>query len=92
MRRTTLTIEGHSYVLAQGTETATLKASAEEAVVAGGKFVDLTVVGNIAVSVLVSPGVAIVITTQEVPDDPRDTGHLSEPYSDDNAWDIADLF
>ena len=92
MQRTTLTIDGRSYALAKGTEIATVKSSVEKAVAAGGKFVDLTIVGNVAVSVLVSPGVTIVVTTQEVPDDVHDTGYVEDPYGDDNTWDVADLF
>lgn len=92
MQRTTLTIDGHSHVLAQGTQLGSLKAAAEEAVRAGGKFIDLTVVGNVAVSVLVSPGVAIHFTTREVAEDERDTGELAEPFDESLHWDIADLF
>jgi hypothetical protein len=92
MQRTTLTIDGHSYVLAQGTDLGKLKASAEDAVLAGGRFVDLTVVGNVAVSVLVSPGVAIFLTTRSVPVDNRDTGEVADPYAKDAEWDLADLY
>ena len=92
MHRTTLTIDGHSHVLAQGTDMRGLKAAAEGAVLAGGRFIDLTVVGNVAVSVLVSPGVAIFLTTREVAEDNRDTGDLAEPFEDQLQWDIADLF
>ena len=91
MRRTTLTIDGHSYELAQGTQLGALKSSVEDAVREGGRFVDVTVVGNVAVSVLVSPGVAVFLTTNEVPEDDRDTGDLTRPYSDLVAWDIGDL-
>ena len=92
MQRTTLTIDGHSHVLAQGTELGALKASAEAAVSAGGRFIDLTVVGNLAVSVLVSPGVAIFLTTREVVEDDRDTGDLADPYDDQVMWSISELF
>ena len=92
MQRTTLTIDGHSYVLAQGTQLAELRASAEEAVIAGGRFVDVTVVGNVAVSVLISPGIPVFLATHEVPEDNRDTGDLADPYDDESSWDIADLY
>jgi hypothetical protein len=91
MQRTTFTIGGHAHVLAQGTDLGALKATAEDAVRAGGRFVDLTVIGNVAVSVLVSPGVAIFFTTREVSEDSRDTGDLAEPY-DASMWDIAELY
>ena len=91
MWRTTLTIDGQSHVLAQGTQIAALKTEAEDAVRVGGRFIDLTVVGNFAVSVLVTPGVAISLTTREVPDDPRDNGDILEPYDHLDVWDVADL-
>ena len=91
MQRTTLTIDGHSHVLAQGTDLRELKTSVEAAVTAGGRFVNLTAVGNVAVSVLVSPGVAVFLTTKEVPEDNRDTGDLAHPFEESLRWDIADL-
>ncbi|MFU8947466.1 hypothetical protein ACLRGF_12130 [Mycetocola zhadangensis] len=92
MRRTTLTVDGHSYLLAQGTQLGDLKTTVEDAVRTGGRFVDITVVGKVAVSVLVSPGVPIVLTSRDVADDSRDNGDLSRPFDDGMAWDIAELY
>jgi hypothetical protein len=92
MKRTTLTIDGHSFVLAQNTPLDELKSAAERAVSEGGRFVDLTLVGNIAVSALVSPGVSVVLTSHDVPEDNRDTGNLGDPYQDDSMWGMTDLF
>jgi hypothetical protein len=91
MQRTTLTIDGHSDVLAHSTHMGMLKSSVEDAVRDGGRFVDLTLAGNIDVSVLISPGVAVYLSTHEVEDDDRDTGDLAKPYDDQSIWDIADL-
>lgn len=90
MQRTTLTIDGHEHVLAQGTDLDAPKRSAEAAVRDGGRFVDVTVVGNIAVSILASRGVPIYLSTRKVLDDSRDTGDLAAPY-DDSAWQIPEL-
>jgi hypothetical protein len=90
MQRATLTLDGHSYPLAQGVELDELKSTIENAVHAGGKFVDITVLGNVAVSILVAPGFPILLTTEEVQDDPRDNGEISEPF-DYTEWEIAEL-
>lgn len=90
MLRSTLTIERHSYELAQNTDLQALKQATEKAVAAGGRFVDVTVVGNIAMSVLVTPGVPILLRTEEVPDDDRDTGDVADPFTTSD-WDITDL-
>jgi hypothetical protein len=89
MRRTTLVIDGRSYELAQGTLLDELKSLIEAAVHDGGRFVDVTVVGNVAISILVSPGVPILLTTRQVSEDDRDTGDLDEPF-DITEWEIHD--
>ncbi|MGG7463287.1 hypothetical protein [Plantibacter sp. YIM 135347] len=91
VQRSTLTIDGHSYELAQSTQLSVLKAAAEDAVQSGGRFVDVTIVGNVAVSILISPGVPIFIATLEVVNDDRDTGDLAEPF-DTTEWEIGRLF
>lgn len=88
MHRTILTVEGHSYVLAEGTDALSVKAEVERAVVAGGRFVDLTMVGDAVVSVLISPGVAVTLASLDVPDDDQEGGATFEDHS---TWDIADL-
>jgi hypothetical protein len=90
MQRTTLTLGAHSYALAQGVQLDDLKSRIEGAVSAGGKFVDVTVLGNVAVSVLATPGIAVLLTMEEVADDPRDNGELAEPF-DFTEWEISDL-
>jgi hypothetical protein len=87
MRRITLAVDGRSYELAQGTRLKELKSSIETAVHNGGRFVDVTVVGNVAMSILVSPGVPILLTTRQVREDDRDTGNLGEPF-DITEWEI----
>jgi hypothetical protein len=90
MQRTTLTLGAHSYALAQGVQLDDLKAKLEGAVSSGGKFVDVTLVGNVAVSILATPGIAVLLTTEEVAHDPRDTGELAEPF-DYTEWEISEL-
>jgi hypothetical protein len=90
MLRTTLTLGGHSYALAQGVRIDDLKSRLEAAVSSGGKFVDVTLLGNIAVSILTTPGVPVVLTTEQVGHDPRDTGELAEPF-DYTEWEMSEL-
>jgi hypothetical protein len=90
MLRTTLAINGRNYQLAQGTDLPALKTAIEDAVAAGGKFVDVIVVGNVAVSILASPGLPIFFTTREVEADDRDTGDVADPF-DVTAWEIDGL-
>jgi len=75
-------IAERSYALAQNADLATIRSDMEAAVQAGGLFVDLVVVGNRAVSVLVTPGIPIVIDQEQVEDDGRDTGDVDRPFSD----------
>lgn len=91
MRRSTLTIDGHSYELAQNTQLDELKRNAEEAVQGGGRFIDVTVVGNVVISILLSPGVPVSISSLEVADDDRDAGDGAEPF-DTTEWEIGRFF
>lgn len=81
MQQVTLTVDGRSYALAQNTDVNRLRTTAEEAVAAGGRFVDVTIAGNTAIAVLISPGVPVLLTIRTVPDDARDTGDLHDPYT-----------
>jgi hypothetical protein len=90
MLRTTLTLGVNSYALAQGVQLDELKSQLEYAVSSGGKFVDVTVLGNVAVSILASPGVPVLLTSEQVADDPRDTGEVTEPF-DYTEWEMSEL-
>jgi hypothetical protein len=68
------------YFLAGGTDVAALRSGMVEAVRRNGDFIDFTEVGNRAVSVLLSPGVDVILETSEVAEDARDDGDLSAPY------------
>jgi hypothetical protein len=93
MRRTTLTIDGRAYELATGTDNDGLKKAIEEAVSAGGRFVDVTVLGNTVVSVLASPGVPILLTSREIDiDDLSDDPNNQADALDIVEWEIADEF
>lgn len=82
MIRTTVTIEGKTYGLSQGTDVAALKDSATRATQAGGGLVDFVIVGNRPVSVLISTGVPVIFEEFRVADDSRDTGDVREPWDD----------
>lgn len=80
MVRTQIAVNGGSFFLAQGQDVEELKERIEEAILAGGRFVDFTVVGNRVVSVLVSSGSQVVISIETVQFDPRDDGDDSFPF------------
>lgn len=80
MIRTHVLVNGTSYFLAQGQDVAAFKHRIEEAARSGGTFVDFIVVGNRAVSVLISSGSQVVISTETVQFDARDTGDEAAPF------------
>jgi hypothetical protein len=93
MRRTTLSIDGRAYELATGTDSDGLKKAIEEAVSAGGKFVDVTVLGDTVISVLASPGVPILLTSREINiDDVDDDTSDQADVLDIVEWEIAGEF
>jgi hypothetical protein len=74
MLRTSITIDRTKFFLAQGADPATLRAEMIQAIRSGGGFVRFVEVGNRAVTVLTSPGVAVIFEEAEVDVDDRDTG------------------
>jgi hypothetical protein len=82
MQRTTVHIDDRAFPLAQGTDIGALKAFIEEAARLGGKFVDITIVGNRALSVLVTGGIHIVFETASITLDKRDTGDVRQPFEE----------
>jgi hypothetical protein len=82
--RTEIRINGESYFLAQGQDRDEVKQRIEDA--APGTFVDFTVVGNRSVSVLISDPVQVVVMTEDVEFDTRDTGDIDAPY--DEGFDV----
>lgn len=83
MRRDTVKIGEDRFLLAQGHDIEIVKAATVAALRANGDLVDLVVYGNREVSVLVSPGVAVLFTSEIVEDedqDSRDTGDVSFPF------------
>lgn len=80
MVRTTVAINGTGYFLAQGQDTEDLQNRIEAATASSGRFVRFTVVGNRAVSVLITPRSQVVISVETVQFDPRDTGDDEEPF------------
>ena len=83
MRRDTVRIGDDRFVLAQGHDIDDVKAATVAAMRANGDLVDLVVLGNREVSVLVSPGVAVVFTSEIVDaeqQDVRDTGDVAFPF------------
>lgn len=83
MRRDTVRIGNDRFVLAQGHSLDDVKAATVAALRANGDLIDLVVYGNKEVSVLISPGVPVVFTSEIIePDDHdvRDTGDLERPF------------
>ena len=83
MRQDTVRIGNDRFVLAQGQSIDEVKAATVAAVRADGDLIDLVVYGNKEVSVLISPGVPVVFTSEviDVDDhDARDTGDLQLPF------------
>jgi hypothetical protein len=88
MRRTTLSIDGRAYELAPSTDLNGLKAAIEHAVGAGGRFVDVTALGDTEISVLASPGVPILMTSRTITTDDQDAGDPADVF-DIVEWEIA---
>lgn len=83
MRQDTVRIGNDRFVLAQGQSIDEVKAATVAALRADGDLIDLVVYGNKEVSVLISPGVPVVFTSEviDVDDhDARDTGDLQLPF------------
>lgn len=80
MVRTQVAVDEVGFLLAEGQDILELKRRIEFAAQAGGRFVDFVVVGNRAVSVLVSASSHIVISTETVEYDARDTGDDAVPF------------
>lgn len=80
MQRVEVSINGTAHLLAQGQQLTALKERVEEAVQAGGRFIDFTVVGNRSVSVLITPAAQVVFAVETVQYDPRDDGDEAHPY------------
>lgn len=72
MERTQVAIDGGSYFLAPGEDRADLKQRIEQALRAGGGFVDFRATGERDVSVLISSHSHVVITVETVPPDSSD--------------------
>jgi hypothetical protein len=93
-----ITIQGVSHVLAKGQDVQALKDAVVDAVRSGADFVTFTTAGDVAVSALLSAGVSVTFTSQDVtgnelqPDGMSDADlfynmdyALAEPYSDARA-------
>ena len=83
MRQDTVKVGDDRFVLAQGHSIDDAKAATVAALRANGGLVDLVVFGNRKVSVLISPGVPVVFTSEvlDVADeDDRDTGDVGYPF------------
>lgn len=80
MEQNALAVNGIDYLLAQDQDIAELRERIEEAAATTGRFVDFVVVGNRAVSVLVSGRSEVVLSTATVQFDSRDTGDRESPF------------
>ena len=90
MKRYSIDVAGTNFLLAQGRDVQRVKDDMVSAIRSGGDLVDLIVVGNIEISVLVSPGVAIIFRAEDVEVDDRDTGDLARPFDPLNALEYFD--
>lgn len=83
MRRDTVIIGGMRFVLAQGHSISEVREATVAALRSNGGLIDLVVHGNRKVPVLISPGVAVVFTSEDVDAtdcDERDTGDIEVPF------------
>jgi hypothetical protein len=85
MKTTRLRIEGQDFYLAPETKVEELKDAAIAAVRNGGGIIDFTGIEGRVISVLLSPGVAVLFETIERPDvaDDDDDTHAGDYGSDD---------
>ncbi|AKV87012.1 hypothetical protein SOM10_07805 [Microbacterium sp. CFBP9023] len=81
MIQTEIVFDGSSYLLAQDQNIDDLRERIESATKTAGTFVDMVVVGNRAVSVLITPTTQVTISVATVAYDPRDTGDVDFPYT-----------
>lgn len=89
MRQDIVRIGNDRFVLAQGHSIDDVKAATVAAMRANGDLVNLVVYGNKEVSVLVSPGVPVIFTSEILDaddEDDRNTGDVENPFDT-----IADL-
>jgi hypothetical protein len=80
MQRITMSIDGTSYVLAQGQQVSEIEAAVVDAARDGADVVSVVLYGNRALDVVVTPGVPITFESEEVPSETRDDGDLIAPF------------
>lgn len=90
MKRTTITVNGATYSLAQNQDLDRIWAEIVAGVRSGGDFVNVVVHGNRELTILVSPGLSLTFDTQDVPDDARDDGDVGYPF--DPSITMSDYF
>lgn len=81
MIQTEVVFDGSRFLLAQDQDVDDLGRRIEAAAKTAGTFVDMVVVGNKAVSVLITSSTQVTISVATVAYDPRDTGDVDFPYS-----------
>lgn len=81
MIQTEVVFDGSRFLLAQDQDVDDLRRRIEAAAKTAGTFVDMVVVGNKAVSVLITSSTQVTISVATVAYDPRDTGDVDFPYS-----------
>lgn len=81
MIQTEVVFDGARFLLAQDQDVDDLRRRIEAAAKTAGTFVDMVVVGNKAVSVLITTSTQVTISVATVAYDPRDTGDVDFPYS-----------
>ncbi|GAB2459236.1 hypothetical protein HD599_001384 [Conyzicola lurida] len=84
MKTTRLRIEGQDFYLAPETKVDELKADAIAAVRGGGDIIDFTGIEGRVISILLSPGVAVLFETIERPDIADDDDSSDGHYNPDD--------
>ena len=79
MIQTEVVFDGSRFLLAQDQDVDDLRRRIEAAAKTAGTFVDMVVVGNKAVSVLITSSTQVTISVATVAYDPRDTGDVDFP-------------
>ncbi len=93
MVRTTLTVGEDPFLLAQAQDYDVLQRRIQEAIRAGGGFVEFVAVGNRKVSIYMNGRERIVLTVETVAFDARDTGDIDAPFGGffDHVGGTADM-
>jgi hypothetical protein len=72
MMQTMLHVQDRQYALAPSEDVAAIKAAAVEAAQAGAGLIEFSTLAESTVSVLVTPGIPVILEEREIPDETDD--------------------